>query len=111
MSRMTIRVSRDSGRTWTRERTVKGEGPPPEWVPCPPCACPRCTKGSVPDSALASVRAALERDLTLCSDCGQMPRLDVTTTPVTGDYPPIISVTRHCACPPRAYPTKEPGDG
>ncbi|MEW2453002.1 hypothetical protein [Streptomyces albus] len=111
MSRMTIRVSRDSGRTWTRERTVKGGGLPPVWVPCPPCACPRCTESTAPDPALDSVRAALERDLTPCSDCGQMPCLEVTTTPVAGDYPPIISVTRRCACPSRKYPTEEPTDG
>lgn len=64
-----------------------------------------------PDPAIASVRAALERDLTTCSGCGQMPRLDVTTTPVAGDPPSIISVSRRCACPPRTYPTKEPTDG
>ncbi|WP_078616353.1 hypothetical protein [Streptomyces albus] len=64
-----------------------------------------------PDPAIASVRAALERDLGPCSDCRQMPRLDVTTTPVAGDYPSIISVSRHCACPPPQYPTKEPADG
>ncbi|MDI6408149.1 hypothetical protein QLX52_04730 [Streptomyces albus] len=66
---------------------------------------------TAPDPAIASVRAALERDLTTCSGCGQMPRLDVTTTPVAGDYPPIISVTLRCACPPPQYPTKEPTDG
>ncbi|EPD95371.1 hypothetical protein ACH4LN_28940 [Streptomyces albus] len=66
---------------------------------------------TAPDPAIASVRAALERDLTPCSGCGQMPRLDVTTTPVAGDPPSIISVTPHCACPPRTYPTKETDDG
>ncbi|MFF9554719.1 hypothetical protein ACF1DY_02655 [Streptomyces albus] len=44
MSRMTIRVSRDSGRTWTRERTVRGKGRPPATMSEPPCRCPRCTK-------------------------------------------------------------------
>ncbi|MFF8284203.1 hypothetical protein ACF1DY_22935 [Streptomyces albus] len=66
---------------------------------------------TAPDPALASVRAALERDLTPCTSCGQMPRLDVTTTPVAGNPPSIISVTRRCACPPPQYPTKEPADG
>ncbi|MFF9556978.1 hypothetical protein ACF1DY_14315 [Streptomyces albus] len=65
---------------------------------------------TVPDPAIASVRAALERDLSPCSGCGQTPQLDVTTTPVAGDYPPLISVTPRCACPPRQYPVKEPTD-
>lgn len=114
MSRMTMRVSRDSGRTWSRERTVQGEGPPPAWAPCPPCQCPRCGEGrdmTVPDPAIESVRAALERDLTPCSGCGQMPRLEVTATPVAGDRPPLISVTCRCGCPPRRYPSKETQDG
>lgn len=43
---MTLRVSRDSGRTWGPERAVfPAEGLPPlittEW---PPCQCRRCTR-------------------------------------------------------------------
>ncbi|MEU2605803.1 hypothetical protein [Streptomyces albus] len=66
---------------------------------------------TVPDPAIASVRAALESDLTPCSGCGQTPRLEVTATPVAGDRPPLISVTRCCGCPPRRYPSKETQDG
>ncbi|MEU2086604.1 hypothetical protein ABZ569_32630 [Streptomyces albus] len=57
------------------------------------------------DPAVGSVRAALERDLTPCSDCGQMPTLIVGTETVNADYPPIITVDRRCACPTRKVAT------
>ncbi|GAA2616651.1 hypothetical protein GCM10009863_33020 [Streptomyces axinellae] len=52
---MTIRVSRDSGRTWSRKRTVReGEEtrPAPLSRPMeyPPCACPRCRKERARDA-------------------------------------------------------------
>ncbi|WP_326687455.1 hypothetical protein OIE63_10020 [Streptomyces sp. NBC_01795] len=44
---MTIRVSRDEGRTWSRTRiVVEDERGPPEPLErpmvFPPCTCPRC---------------------------------------------------------------------
>ncbi len=57
------------------------------------------------DPAVGSVRAALERDLTPCSGCGQMPTLIVGTETVNAKYPPIITVDRRCACPPRKATT------
>ncbi|WP_326809615.1 hypothetical protein OHB04_22915 [Streptomyces sp. NBC_01775] len=43
MSAMTLRISRDTGRTWD-ERTVRTTKPPPlGWsMRYPPCRCPRC---------------------------------------------------------------------
>lgn len=43
---MTLRVSRDSGRTWGLRTEVRiGTGPvvPVSLCAFPPCACPRCT--------------------------------------------------------------------
>ncbi|MEU5840125.1 hypothetical protein ABZ820_41680 [Streptomyces diacarni] len=47
MSVMTIRVSRDAGRTWRRRRTVRRKlgQPPPATSLLAPCECPRCRKG------------------------------------------------------------------
>ncbi|AXU13932.1 exo-alpha-sialidase [Streptomyces clavuligerus] len=47
-SRMTLRVSRDSGRTWgpstvVREGDGDGDCLPKNGIPYPPCYCPRCT--------------------------------------------------------------------
>lgn len=47
VSSMTIRVSRDEGRTWSRTRiVVEDERGPPEPLErpmvFPPCTCPRC---------------------------------------------------------------------
>ncbi len=50
MTTMTLRVSRDSGRTWGRTWTVReDERVPPEPLvrplECPPCECPHCCEG------------------------------------------------------------------
>lgn len=43
---MTIRVSRDSGRTWTPKRTVVPDATkPPARSDYPPCRCPKCRTG------------------------------------------------------------------
>ncbi|MDJ1133463.1 hypothetical protein [Streptomyces iconiensis] len=40
---MTIRVSRDGGRTWTKTVTVAPDATGPPASPgYPPCHCPRC---------------------------------------------------------------------
>lgn len=49
-STMTLRVSRDGGRTWGRARTVREDlrvPPEPLCQPMlyPPCRCPRCREG------------------------------------------------------------------
>ena len=42
VSTMTIRVSRDTGRSWTRWRTFRETGPPPATQAEPPCRCALC---------------------------------------------------------------------
>lgn len=41
---MTLRVSRDGGRTWGPLREINSTEPllPVSWPEYPPCACPRC---------------------------------------------------------------------
>jgi len=41
---LTLRVSRDSGRTWGPERVVRTRDPLPPLLTStwPPCMCPRC---------------------------------------------------------------------
>ncbi|WP_078882726.1 hypothetical protein [Streptomyces albus] len=53
------------------------------------------------DPAVGSARTALERDLSRCPGCGQMPTLIVGAETVNPEYPPIITVHRRCACPSR----------
>ncbi|GAA2603579.1 hypothetical protein GCM10009863_16440 [Streptomyces axinellae] len=55
MTTMTLRVSRDSGRTWSRRLVVREDAdkpPRPVSRPLeyPPCACPRCTQGGDRDA-------------------------------------------------------------
>lgn len=54
---MTLRVSRDSGRTWGAVKVVQVPDSPvlPGLGGLPPCGCNRCTEER---SALASSRAA-----------------------------------------------------
>ncbi len=52
---MTLRVSRDSGRTWGRVTEVREDENPvylSNPIGFPPCACPRCADRS-PDSGTA----------------------------------------------------------
>ncbi|MET7640151.1 sialidase family protein [Streptomyces sp. NPDC005438] len=50
--RMTLRISRDGGRTWSGPRYVVSTDPPLEFSPgsFPPCRCPRCTTQRTPDT-------------------------------------------------------------
>ncbi|TSB31581.1 hypothetical protein FNJ62_03180 [Streptomyces benahoarensis] len=45
-SLLTLRVSRDGGRTWSPEKVIRGREnlSPLVSVVWPPCACPRCSK-------------------------------------------------------------------
>ncbi|MFD4571778.1 hypothetical protein ACFWNK_11135 [Streptomyces sp. NPDC058417] len=51
---MTLRVSRDSGRSWGPVTEVREAGNPvilPDSTGCPACTCPRCTLLSPPAAA------------------------------------------------------------
>ncbi len=53
---MTLRVSRDGGRTWseTVEITERKAGPPPLSSQWPPCRCRRCTAENGPEHRTAA---------------------------------------------------------
>lgn len=46
--RMTLRISRDGGRTWEKRRTVQGRDPErlTDSGAFPACTCPRCMKAA-----------------------------------------------------------------
>lgn len=53
---LTIRVSRDSGRTWSHTSVVHAVHPLPvmaDPMRFPPCRCPRCTRTKPPAAATA----------------------------------------------------------
>lgn len=58
---LTIRISRDSGRTWDQTSVVHAVHPLPvmaDPMRFPPCRCPRCTDTKQPAAALAGGREA-----------------------------------------------------
>jgi hypothetical protein len=111
VSVMTIRVSKDTGRSWGRRRRFLGGAGvgagAGTWAPLvtmswPPCRCPGCTaaarsRGATgADRAVAAITQAARAEAIRCPRCRQERRVSGSEV-VQGGYRPVV-VTGTCAC-------------
>lgn len=102
MGVMTIRVSRDAGRSWGRQRRFRA-GTPLVTTTWPPCRCPGCSAAAASsasatraEGAVAAITQAARAEATRCPHCRQERRVFGSEV-AQGSYRPVV-VTGTCAC-------------
>ncbi len=110
VSSMTIRVSRDEGRTWSRTRIVVEDerGPPeplerPMFSPRAPAPAARGATAMAPDPAVARIVRKARAETGRCPACGKAPRVSGREDPQPKADAWVV-ITGRCACTPASGP-------